>query len=89
MRTGNTQSRNCHEAHEGRPSYKRTILAMLQEHRPTGIPAYQALVVERNASRLLRNLRRHGCLGGPAGRGGFQRRVIPTEPPGDGGPLGS
>ena len=64
VRTGNTQSRNCHEAHEGRPSYKRTILAMLQEHRPTGIPAYQALVMERNASRLLRNLRRHGCLGG-------------------------
>ena len=42
------------------------ILAMLRDHQPYRDPGidYQALVVERNASRWLRNLKRYGYLEG-------------------------
>ena len=56
---------------------------------PTGIPAYQALVVERNASRLLRNLRRHGCLGGLQDAAGASAETSQPSRPEMGGPLGS
>ena len=77
VRTRNTQFRNYHEAHKGRLGYKRsivavahkmlrTILAMLRDNQPYRDPGidYQALVVERNASRWLRNLKRCGYLEG-------------------------
>ena len=42
----------------------RTILAMLRDRQPYRDPGihYQALVVERNASLWLRNLKRYGYL---------------------------
>ena len=60
VRTRNTQFRNCHEAHKGRLGYKRSILAMSRDRQPYRDPGidYQALVVEGNASRRLRNLKR-------------------------------
>ena len=44
----------------------RTILAMLRDNEPSRVPGidYQALVVGRNASRWLRNLKRYGYLEG-------------------------
>ncbi len=70
-----TQFRSYHETHKGRLGYKRsilavahkllrTILAMLRDGQPYRDPGidYQALVVERNASRWLSNLKRYGYL---------------------------
>ena len=85
VRTRNTQFRSWHEAHKRRLGHKRsllavahkmlrTILAMLRDRQPYRDPGidYQALVVERNASRWLRNLKRYGYLEAlqkPAGAG--------------------
>ena len=75
VRTHRTQFSNYHQARKGRRGYKRsilavahkmlrTILAMLRDNAPYRDPGidWQALVVERNASRWLRNLERYGYL---------------------------
>ena len=94
VRTHRTQFRNYHQAHKRRRGYKRsilavahkmlrTILAMLRDNAPqpdSGID-WQALVVERNASRWLRNLERYGYLEALRAAPAASALDSTTEPP--------